>query len=86
AGPLRRTMTRIGSSSAGVFAKTAGSQRGEGAVEIIGAESKMAIVAVDIAGPEGAGRINGQIACRAPQASQAPLKGGRSIILRPNRF
>ena len=69
-----------------VFAKTAGSQRGEGAVEIIGAESKMAIVAVDIAGPEGAGRINGQIACRAPQASQAPLKGGRSIILRPNRF
>ena len=44
-----------------VFAKTVGSQRGEGAVEIIGAESKMAIVAVDIAGPEGAGRINGQM-------------------------
>jgi hypothetical protein len=48
----------------------------------------MGISAVDGAGPEGAGRIEGQIACRAPQASQAPapLKGGRSIILRPNRF
>ena len=57
-------------------------------VEIIGAEGKMGISALDVAGPEGAGRIEGQIACRAPQASQAPapLKGGRSIILRPNRF
>jgi hypothetical protein len=44
-----------------VFAKTAGSQRGEGVVEIISAESKMAIVVIDIAGPEGAGRINGQM-------------------------
>ena len=44
-----------------VFAKTVGSQRGEGAIEIIGAESKMAIGAVDVAGPEGAGRINGQM-------------------------
>ena len=44
-----------------VFAKTVGSQRGEGALEIIGAESKMAIGAVDVAGPEGAGRIKGQM-------------------------
>jgi hypothetical protein len=44
-----------------VFAKTAGSQRGEGVVEIISAESKMAIVVIDVAGPEGAGRINGQM-------------------------
>jgi len=44
-----------------VFAKTVGSQRGEGAVEIIGAESKMAIGAVDVACAEGAGRIKGQM-------------------------
>ena len=43
-----------------VFAKTTGSQRGEDAIEIIGSESKMAIGSVDIAGPEGAGRIKGQ--------------------------
>jgi hypothetical protein len=45
----------------GVFAKTVGSQRGERALEIIGAESKMAIGAVDVAGPEGAGRIESQM-------------------------
>jgi hypothetical protein len=44
-----------------VFPKTAGSQRGEGVVEIISAESKMAIIVIDVAGPEGAGRINGQM-------------------------
>jgi hypothetical protein len=44
-----------------VFAKTAGSHRGEGAVEIISAEAKMAIVVIDVAGPEGAGRMNGQM-------------------------
>ena len=44
-----------------VFAKTVGSQHGERAVEIIGAESKMAILTVDFPGPEGAGRIEGQM-------------------------
>src|SRR5580704_16561383 len=44
-----------------VFAKTASSQRGEGAVEIISAKAKMAIVVIDVAGPEGAGRMNGQM-------------------------
>jgi len=44
-----------------VLAKTVGSQRGEGLVEIVGAESKMTIVAVDLAGPEGAGRIESQM-------------------------
>ena len=44
-----------------VFAKTVGSQRGEGAVEIICMESKMAIGAVDFARPEGAGRIEAQM-------------------------
>ena len=65
-----------------VFAKTAGSQRGEGGVEIIGAESQMATVVVDVAGPEGAGRMDDQMHLHgAPQVSQAPaaLKGGRSI-------
>jgi hypothetical protein len=44
-----------------VFAKPACSQRSKGAIEIIGAESEMAIGAVDVAGPEGAGRIKGQM-------------------------
>jgi hypothetical protein len=44
-----------------VFAKTAGSQRGESVVEIISAESKMAIVVINVAGPEGAERMNGQM-------------------------
>ena len=72
-----------------VFAKTAGSQRGEGAVEIIGAESQMATVVVDVAGPEGAGRMDDQMHLHgAPQVSQAPaaLKGGRSMSVRSNRF
>jgi hypothetical protein len=44
-----------------VFAKTVGSQRGERAIEIIGAESEMAIGAVYVPGPKGAGRIEGQM-------------------------
>jgi hypothetical protein len=44
-----------------VFAKTVGSQRGERSIEIIGAESKMGIVAVDVPGPEGARRIESQM-------------------------
>jgi hypothetical protein len=44
-----------------VFAKTVDSQRGERAFEIIGAERKMGISAVDVAGPEGAGRIESQM-------------------------
>jgi len=44
-----------------VFAKTVDSQRGERAVEIIGAESKMAIGGGDVAGPEGTDRIDGQM-------------------------
>ena len=35
-----------------VFPKTVGNQCGKGAVEIFGAEGKMAIGAVDVAGPE----------------------------------
>ena len=57
-------------------------QRGEGTVEISGAESQMATVVVDVAGPEGAGRMDDQMHLHgAPQVSQAPaaLKGGRSI-------
>ena len=48
----RRTVTRIGSSSAAPFVKTVGNQRSEGAVEIIGAKGKMAIITVDVAGPK----------------------------------
>ena len=44
-----------------VFAKTVGSQHGEGTVEMIGAESQMATVVVDVAGPEGAGRMDDQM-------------------------
>ena len=44
-----------------VFAKTVDSQRVEGALEIIGAEGKMAIVIVDVADPEGARRIDSQM-------------------------
>ena len=44
-----------------VLPKTAGSQFGEDAVEIIGAEGKMAIVIVDVADPEGARRIDSQM-------------------------
>ena len=44
-----------------VFAKTVGCQCGEGRVEIIGPKSKMGIGAVDVAGPEGAERRNGQM-------------------------
>jgi hypothetical protein len=48
---------RIGSSSGRIFSKAVS----EGAVEIIGAESEMGIGAVDVAGSEGAGRMNGQM-------------------------
>jgi hypothetical protein len=48
--PLRWTMTCIGSSSAASSRKTVGSQPGEGTVEIIGAEGKMANGGVDVAG------------------------------------
>ena len=44
-----------------VFSKAVSSQCSEGAVEIIGAESEMCIGAVDVAGSEGAGRMNGQM-------------------------
>jgi hypothetical protein len=36
-------------------------QHGERTLEIIGAEGKMGISAVDVAGPEGTGRIEGQM-------------------------
>ena len=65
-----------------VFPKTAGSQLGEGAVEIIGAERKMAIVIVDVADPEGARRIDSQmhlqVAAGEPAAGdleRRPLNG-----------
>jgi hypothetical protein len=51
-----------------VFAKTVSSQRGEGAVEIIGAESQMAIVVIDLAGPgrsRADGRSNAPAGCRS---------------------
>jgi len=38
-----------------VFAKAVGTQRSKDAVEIIGAESKMTIGAVDVTGPEPVG-------------------------------
>jgi hypothetical protein len=40
-----------------VFAKTVEGQRGERSLEIIGAESKMGISAVNVAGSEGTWRI-----------------------------
>ena len=48
-----------------VFAKTVDSQRVEGALEIIGAEGKMAIAGGDVAGPEGTDRIDGQMDLQA---------------------
>ena len=44
-----------------VFAKTVDSQSCERTVEIIGAEGKMGVSAVDVAGPERPGRIEGQM-------------------------
>ena len=60
-----------------VFAKTVGSQRGERAFEIISAESKMAIRAVDVAGPERTGRIKGQMHLQgtAGEPGAGALKG-----------
>jgi hypothetical protein len=43
-----------------VFAKTIGYQSGESALEIVRAESKMIISAIDVARPKGAGRMKGQ--------------------------
>jgi hypothetical protein len=63
------------------------SQRGEGTVEIVGAESKMAIVPVDVAGPEGAGRIESQMHLQGAAAEPgADALERRSIISRPNSF
>jgi hypothetical protein len=53
-------MIRIGSSSAACSRKPLAVSMAR-AVEIIGAESKMAIVVVDFASPEGAGRIEDQM-------------------------
>ena len=68
-------MTRIGSSSAASFAKTVGSQRGERTVEIIGAEGKMGISAVDVAGPEGARGIEGQMHLQGATGEPGALEG-----------
>jgi hypothetical protein len=68
--------------------KPVGSQRGEGTVEIIGSEGEMAIVVVDVAAPEGAGRMDDQMHLQGAAGEPDPtfLKGGRSMIVRPNRF
>ena len=65
-----------------VFPKTAGIQLDDGAVEIIGAQGKMAIVIVDVADPEGARRIDSQmhlqVAAGEPAAGyleRRPLNG-----------
>jgi hypothetical protein len=71
-----------------IFAKSVGCQRGEGAVEIIGAEGKMAIGAIDVLGPEGARRMESQMHLQgaAGEPGTTLLKGGRSIVVRPNSF
>jgi hypothetical protein len=60
-----------------VFAKTVDSQRGERALEIIGAEREMGVSTVNVAGPEGTGRIEGQMHLQgaAGEPSAAALEG-----------
>jgi hypothetical protein len=60
-----------------VLAKPVGSKHGERAVEIISAESKMTIGAVDVAGAERAGRIKGQMHLQgaAGEPGAAALEG-----------
>ena len=58
-----------------VFAKAVGTQRSKDAVEIIGAESKMTIGAVDVAGPERAGRIESQMHLQGTAAEPGAASG-----------
>jgi len=71
-----------------LFAKAVDSQRGESAVEIIGAEREMRISTVNVSGSEGTLRIEGQMHLQvaATEPGAGTLEGRRSMILRPKRF